>query len=181
MRISDWSSDVCSSDLAREPALVLDRLHRLDRLAARGVRLPGPRAGLVGGLLVVLDGDQLARLLAILDLPTLGAPIVDPQKVRALPDPVLQTRIGSCSGHGPLLPFSARLLRASPSQPGPRPAGSGAGTMFRHGRFCAHRPQPADPEFARCPRQIRGPPSPCPCRFTARAASSASTPGPPSS
>src|SRR3546814_4458355 len=34
MRISDWSSDVCSSDLAAVGGAVLDRVHEHQRLAA---------------------------------------------------------------------------------------------------------------------------------------------------
>src|SRR3546814_19882101 len=35
MRISDWSSDVCSSDLERDPGLVPGALARADRLSRR--------------------------------------------------------------------------------------------------------------------------------------------------
>src|SRR3546814_11179050 len=38
MRISDWSSDVCSSDLAEDYATALEGISKIiDRLAARGV------------------------------------------------------------------------------------------------------------------------------------------------
>src|SRR3546814_10735158 len=36
MRISDWSSDVCSSDLRRRPALALSHPRRLARALGRG-------------------------------------------------------------------------------------------------------------------------------------------------
>src|SRR3546814_2679230 len=73
MRISDWSSDVCSSDLV--VALELQLLHlqpavpalARDRLAG-GLELPALEAGLVGGAVefalvavVVQAGNQLGR------------------------------------------------------------------------------------------------------------------------
>src|SRR3546814_16223539 len=51
MRISDWSSDVCSSDLLRRRALQPVHRHsasRLSRRSSRPARRPGPGAQLTG-------------------------------------------------------------------------------------------------------------------------------------
>src|SRR3546814_6125296 len=68
MRISDWSSDVCSSDLAAEPGREIlvrlaQRLQQLRVVGGRAVR--GPALGLVerGGKLVdVSAGAVLTQL-----------------------------------------------------------------------------------------------------------------------
>src|SRR3546814_4721950 len=39
MRISDWSSDVCSSDLNLQPATVIAQIERDHRLGERGAQL----------------------------------------------------------------------------------------------------------------------------------------------
>src|SRR3546814_5167407 len=76
MRISDWSSDVCSSDLAtgslgfadfRAGAVLQDRLDRI-----LGRRLAGIAFGPEDGLAVIFEiGDELA-LLVLLDLEIMG-------------------------------------------------------------------------------------------------------------
>src|SRR3546814_6042911 len=58
MRISDWSSDVCSSDLISRETLFCRRTHRNDRAIDRRAmadEFPDPHC------LIVADGDVLIR------------------------------------------------------------------------------------------------------------------------
>src|SRR3546814_14316135 len=57
MRISDWSSDVCSSDLLRALLVALDAAEPLDRRADRGDRILE--------LVRHIGGEMLARIDAL--------------------------------------------------------------------------------------------------------------------
>src|SRR3546814_1976573 len=121
MRISDWSSDVCSSDLGVVPELASrDHVRKLlplirQTLAEAGLEVgdldgvaytAGP--GLVGALLV---GAGVARSLAwALDLPAVGVHHMEGHLLAPLmedPDPI----------HGsPEPPFVALLVSGGPTQ-----------------------------------------------------------------
>src|SRR3546814_3227301 len=74
MRISDWSSDVCSSDLIARHLVEEVRLHRQDHQVLR--------AGLCGGTHGLHLGDMLAAVLP----DQLQAALLDRRQVRALVD-----------------------------------------------------------------------------------------------
>src|SRR3546814_6890816 len=65
MRISDWSSDVCSSDLAQcNGAAVLDRRHDLELVKAQVPGMGGPVTG-TGGAEDIGDLERGARPLRL--------------------------------------------------------------------------------------------------------------------
>src|SRR3546814_1415451 len=67
MRISDWSSDVCSSDLIDDP-LLADRMHDLEDLANRLIRIVSGQLGTAAQLGLRQDTILIARNLGPAEL-----------------------------------------------------------------------------------------------------------------
>src|SRR3546814_14346671 len=83
MRISDWSSDVCSSDLMEFEDYLLDNADLLDRYVERTRALWGPAWSGDDGLADTLAGGLGEGLLQSLESPLPTAAPGKPQMVRS--------------------------------------------------------------------------------------------------
>src|SRR3546814_19192505 len=109
MRISDWSSDVCSSDLAAVAELAADRGCRVIVLAADGHSFC---AGL--DLKIAVFGDEAARNTSeAMALQELFAGTI--LSLRRLPQPVLAAVQGAAVGAGFGIALAADIRLAAPS------------------------------------------------------------------
>src|SRR3546814_8580153 len=92
MRISDWSSDVCSSDLADATLLAAAGLHRLGQDDVGSpvpveVMLPAPAQGAIGIEVRAADSDATRLLAEINHEPTFDAVMMERALLAALGGP----------------------------------------------------------------------------------------------
>src|SRR3546814_20207605 len=80
MRISDWSSDVCSSDLNPDRSVTRPRPHTGEARGEAGVVLPALRGHALDGGLRILPGDTARRQLVRQFLARMLAPDQQPQR-----------------------------------------------------------------------------------------------------
>src|SRR3546814_8548436 len=100
MRISDWSSDVCSSDLLGNTVIVVEHDEEAIRLADHIVDI-GPGAGVHGGE-VVAEGSYANVLEAPRSLTgqyLSGKRQIDVPKQRHKPNPKMQLKLLGASGN----------------------------------------------------------------------------------
>src|SRR3546814_6565785 len=104
MRISDWSSDVCSSDLGHSPPLLI-RSHQAKSRCLAAARsdtktiLPVPQAW-GGGSGAAADGGALTRRRGPSPLLRLGPPPTASRTGRCEPRPLFSCRLLSSSELG---------------------------------------------------------------------------------
>src|SRR3546814_13044717 len=161
MRISDWSSDVCSSDLDR--SVTRPRPHTGEARGEAGVVLPALRGHALDGGLRILPGNTARRQLVRQFLARVFAPDQQPQRAlrgaglgpATLAPAFIGRRAGAVLRHALAIPGRHAPVRPprprTPASPPPPAAASRA------------RPPPSWPPPPGCARGTCGAsPFPCP-------------------